>query len=158
MYLRNNVIMFPRDREPFFTGGKVPEELEFFWDVKAHSTNYERMQVELIIVIFILPILLWLVAISTLFGGRGRVIFMHSYFHHAWRDASEWLTGVRLTRLLSSLLFDVWADIFCVANIERFLRSNVGKFLGGLQLFGRRASAAVEVVREERRSSGALVS
>lgn len=30
MYLRNNVIMFPRDKEPFFTGGKVPEELEFF--------------------------------------------------------------------------------------------------------------------------------
>lgn len=30
MYLRTNVILFPRNREPFFTGGKVPEELEFF--------------------------------------------------------------------------------------------------------------------------------
>ena len=30
MHLRTRIILFPRDREPFFSGGKVPEELEFF--------------------------------------------------------------------------------------------------------------------------------
>jgi len=82
MYLRTNVIMFPRDKEPFFMGGKSSEELEFFRDIKERATNYERMQVELIVVIFILPLLVWMVAISTLFGGGSRVLLMKTYFYH----------------------------------------------------------------------------
>jgi len=114
--------------------------------------------VELVIVIFILPILIWAVAISALFGGKGKIILMRSYFPHSWRDASEWLTGLRFTRLISTLLFDVWADIFSVANMERFLHSRIAKVLFWLRMVGGRASEAVEVVSARRRSSGTGIS
>lgn len=156
MYLHVKVIMFPRDK--IFIGGKTPEELSFFLDVKSHSTNYERMQSELIIVFLLLPFLVWLTAISTLFGGPSKVFFFKTYYYYWWKDATEWLMGLRVTRLLASTAFDVWGDIFCIANLEWFLNSSISRLLAYMQIYGSRAAEAVEVVSETRRSSGVLIS
>jgi len=66
--------------------------------------------------------------------------------------------GLRLTRFLSSVLFDVWGDIFCVSNLDRFLHSSFSRLLSYLRLCGSRATEAVEVVANKGRSSGTMIS
>lgn len=49
-------------------------------------------------------------------------------------------------------------DIFCVANIEKFLSSIFARLLSRLGTYSKRTSEAVEVVRKENRASGTLIS